>query len=1001
MAPSDPNVVYVGSGDQISGGAINEGNGVYKSTDAGRTWQHIGLDETKQIPRILVDPHDPNLVIVAAEGNLHQQSDQRGIFRSTDGGQTWQKTLFVDNEIGGQDIAWAYDNPSVMLATTVRHYNAPGAPPQFGFGQQQANAPVTTRLFKSTDEGATWTEISGHGLPKLTGRTSVAIAKGTNSSRMFIIGTFGLYRSDDGGASWKQMAAKDRRIANGQGNYTSGVYVNPNNPDIVYTLATSSYWSHDGGESFTGFKGAPGGDDPQQMWIDPTNGDRLLLGVDQGATISLDGGQNWSSWYNQPTAQVYHISVDNQFPYWVYATQQDSGSIATRSRGDFGEITPFDWLPHPGYEFGSIVADPLNPKISYAGGPGRGIVKVTYPSGQWIDVSPNMDPTLGLRQVGNQPLGWSPQDPHELLAGFQYLMATTDGGEHWKKLSPDLTQTKADIEAATKAKAKAGASTGVFKHEPLETDGADEDEQRFGGGAAIESFSCSTVAPGTIWVGTSNGLVKVTKNDGHTWEDASIPNIPNGSRADISTIDASHQDAGAAYVAVDCHNAADFHPYLYRTHDYGKTWTLIVNGLATDQPSGSFARVIRADTKRAGLLFAGTESSMYVSFDDGDHWQSLMLNLPTTSYRDIAIHENDLVVGTYGRAFWVLDDYSPLRELAASMTAEAAHLFKPGDAIRVRRSVNGDTPFPPEVPHAPNPPLGAIIYYSLGQKPTGDIKIEISDSSGNVVRHMSSAAIPPSNDPPPPVPDFWVEKPRPMPTELGLNRINWNLRHDNPPSLTHDVSQVMGAVPGETPWSPEGPLVLPGTYTVKLIVDGKSYTQTVSVKNDPRSPATMADLKAQHDLQMKLYDGAAQAYYGYQEVAAMKAAAAQISKANPGSDISAEALDFSDSLTQIGGTLGFGRMFGGGGGGNGQPPAPTFARVGTSLIGQLERLDYGDLQPTEAMQKGYAAGAKDLKTVEATWTAFKSKEVAAFNASLTKHNLSPIAVAMPESAGRK
>jgi photosystem II stability/assembly factor-like uncharacterized protein len=866
VAPSDPNVIYVGMGDLITGGGINEGNGVYKSTDAGKTWQHLGLDDTKQIPAILVDPHNPNLVLVAAQGNIHTHTDQRGLFRSTDGGKTWNKTLYVDNETGIQDIAWAYDRPNVVLAMTVRHYTAPGAARGGGAGGAGRGAaastgPTGTAMYKSTDQGLTWKAVTGGGLPTLAGRTSVAVAINTNAQRMYLIGTFGLYRSDDGGTTWRQMDAADRRIA-GSG-YLCGVYVDPKNPDIVYTMNTTSYRSTDGGNTFDAFKGAPGGDDPQQMWIDPTDGQRMFLGVDQGATVSLDGGKTWSSWYNQITGQVYHISTDNQYPYWVYATQQDSGSIAQRSRGNLGQITMLDWYPTAGYEFGHIVADPLNPNIVYAGGPSSGIVKITYPSGQWINVSPNVDASLALRKVTNQPMMWAPWNQHELLVGFQSVMSTTDGGGHWKKISPDLGYPKGQTPPQPGA--------------PAPTPG------RGGGGApaggSIESMSLSTVAPGTIWVGTNNGLIHVTKNHGLTWDDVTIAGLPNPARADISAIDSSHQDAATAYVAIDYHTTGDYRPYFYRTHDYGKIWTPIVTGLPTDQPSGSFARAIRADTKKAGLLFAGTESSMYVSFDDGDNWQLLMLNLPTTSYRDIVIHDNDLVVGTYGRGFWILDDYSPLRQMTPAIASEPAHLFKPGDAIRVRRNVNGDTPFPPEVPHAPNPPLGAIIYYYLGAKPAGDITLEILDSSGTVVRHMSSAPIPPLPDPPPPVPDYWLEKPRPMPAEPGTNRINWNIRYDNPPAFTHNYAQVMGAVKGETPASPEGPLALPGTYTLKLTVDGHTYMQTLTVRNDPRSPALATDLRAEHALQMKLRDGAVEAWDGYKQVAAVGAAEESLGRA--------------------------------------------------------------------------------------------------------------------------
>ena len=991
VAPSDPNVIYVGMGDLISGGGINEGNGVYKSTDAGKTWLHLGLDDTRQIPSILVDPRDPNIVMVAAQGNIHAHSEIRGVYRSTDGGKNWHKTLYVNDSTGIQKLARAYDQPNVVLATSVAHYNNPlaprgggapvaaGAPPagRGGRGGGGPAGPTNTKLFKSVDEGVTWRELTGGGLPNLNGRTSIAVAMNTSAQRIFLVANNGLFRSDDGGGTWRQMDAADQRIRNGQGGYNCGVYVDSKNPDIVYVLSTSSYRSTDGGTTFTGFKGAPGGDDPQQMWIDPTDGKRMFLGVDQGATVSLDGGETWSSWYNQATAQVYHVSVDNSYPYWVYATQQDAGAVATRSRGDLGEITPFDWYPTAGYEFGSIVADPVNPKIVYSGGPAAGIVKITYPSGQWINISPNLDATAGLRKVGNQPLLWSATNPHELLAGFQFLMSTTDGGMHWRKLSPDLGYPKG-VTPPPPATGGRGGRGGGASGTPA--------------GGSIESIASSSAAPGVIWVGTNNGLIKLTRNHGVTWDDVTIPDLPNPTRGDVEAIDASHQDPATAYVAIDYHGIGDYMPYFFRTHDYGKTWTKIVNGMRTDQPSGSFSRVIRADTKKAGLLFAGTESSVYVSFDDGDSWQSLMLNLPNTSYRDMVIKDNDLVVGTYGRSFWVLDDFSPLRQITPATATEPAHLFKPGDAIRVRRNVGGDTPFPPEVPHAENPPLGAIIYYHLSHEPAGQIMLDIIDAAGKPVRHLSSAPIPARTEPPPSVPDFWLEQLRPLPVGVGLNRVNWNLRYDSPPTFSHNYE--INANPGETPASPEGPLALPGVYTAKLTVDGRSYTQTFSVRNDPRSPATAADLVAQHAVQISLYGSAQKAWVGYQQVAAMRAAVAEISHGNPPADVASAARTFDSTLARVGGAGGGGRGGGGRGRGGAGPAAPpNFAAIIGTMNRQLGTLDAGDMAPSEVVRTTFVAACTELKTALTNWQAISTGDLAAFNAVLAKNNIKAVAAA--------
>src|SRR4029079_13844920 len=496
------------------------------------------------------------------------------VFRSTDGGATWTQTLFVDDSTGLQKLARAFDVPSVIFATSIAHYTPV---PSGGGRGGPPSVQASTKLFQSTDGGLTWKEIVGNGLPRLTGKASVAVAMNTNAQRVFVIGDWGLYRSDDAGATWRQMAADDQRIRNGQGGYNCGVYVDTQNPDVVYTVNTSSYKSTDGGKTFTGFKGAPGGDDPQQWWFDPTNNQRILAGYDQGAIVTLDGGATWSSWYNQSTEQIYHLSVDNACPYWVYGTQQDAGAIRTRSRGNLGAITALDWNPVPGWEWGTIVPDPLDPNTVYS--TGSGIVKITYPSEQWINVSPAVDPSRRLRTPSSQPIVFAPWNKRMLLAAFQSVWSTTDAGAHWTALSPDLGL-RPDLQGP--------ASTG-----------------------SIESMRASTVGTGIIWVGTNNGVIKVTRNGGKTWEDASVPDFRTG---EVMAVEPSHFDAGTAYVAIDEHRGGDYTPHLFRTRDFGKTWTKIITGLATDQPSGSFVKVVRNDPRRKGLLFAGTESGVYVSF---------------------------------------------------------------------------------------------------------------------------------------------------------------------------------------------------------------------------------------------------------------------------------------------------------------------------------------------------------------------------------------------------
>ncbi|MDB4905436.1 MAG: hypothetical protein JWO05_220 [Gemmatimonadetes bacterium] len=962
VAPSDPNVIYAGSGDANNGG---EGNGVWKSSDAGRTWQHIGLEGTRHIPSIVVDTRDPNIVLVGALGDLHHRDDVRGLYRSTDGGRSWTKVLHVDDVTGVQKVARAFDEPSIVFATTQRHFTAAvgvvPTPPAPRTGPDTSRS--GTALYKSVDGGVTWHEVTGGGLPRLAGRTSVAVAMHTKGQRVFLIGNFGLWRSDDGGASWRQMDAADDRVANGQGGYNCGVYVDTQDPDVVYVINTSSYKSTDGGNSFTGFKGAPGGDDPQQMWIDPTNGQRIFLGVDQGATISFDGGATWSSWYNQSTEQVYHISTDNSWPYFVYATQQDAGAIRTRSRGNLGAITPLDWNPVNGWEWGTIVPDPRDVNTVYSSG--SGIVKISYPTEQWTNVSPAADPANKLRTAFSQPIGFAPWNSKELLAGFQSMWSSLDGGAHWTKLSGDLTLAP-NADSVAIATARAG----------------------------IESFSASTLGTGVIWAGTSNGRIQVTRNHGKNWSDVTIPNLPNPTRANVYGIEASHTDPATAYAALSYSGLGDYAPYVFRTRDFGRTWTKIVDGLPSNEAGGSYVRVVRADTKRAGLLFAGTESGVHVSFDDGDHWQSLMLNLPNTSYRDITIKGNDLVVGTYGRGLWVLDDISMLREITPAMAAEPAHLFKPGDAVRMRRNVSADTPFPPEVPHALNPPEGALIYYSLAAKPAGLLTLEILDAAGHAVRHLSSAAMAPVAEAArPPHPNFWLAPLVPLPRAVGTNRVNWDLRYDAPQVFSH--SYEINANPGLTPVSPEGPLAPPGTYTVKLTVEGKTYTQVVTVVNDPRSRATTAAIAQQHALEMNIYGGMRTAWEGFQQAAALNAI---VRGGSSGAEAAlASAINsFSARLDTIAGGLDAARRIRF----RGPNPPLTFIGLSNALARQLTAQEYADMAPTPAALAAYGATCKDLKTLEANWKAVLTTDLGSYNAVLGRLGKPALASpAMPAPPG--
>jgi hypothetical protein len=975
VAPSNGNTIYVGTGDLITGGGIAEGNGMYKSTDAGATWTHIGLEKTKQIPSIIVDPRDANVVLVAAQGDIRHKSEDRGVFRSTNGGGSWTRTLFVNDSIGIQKLAIAFDRPDVVFATTVRHYTAPppsGPPvvPASGLGGgggpaggQRSQGPTGTSIYKSVDGGVTWKELAGGTLPRINGRTSIAVANGTDAQRVYFTTNNGLFRSDDGGATWKQMDAADTRVRNGQGGYNCGVYVDPKNPDVVYVFNTAAYVSRDGGNTFTGFRGAPGGDDPQQGWIDPTNGKRIILGYDQGAIVSLDGGATWSSWYNQSTEQVYHVSADNSFPYWIYASQQDAGAVRTRARGILGAVTPLDWNPVNGWEWGTILPDPLDPNTVYA--TGNGVIRISYPSEQWVNVSAAQDASLHLRANSDAPLLFDPWDPHRLLAGYQYLMSTSDGGAHWTKISPNLAYPANFPIPPDTATPKPG--------EPIP--------------GTIMSIGASTVARGLIWVGVNTGLVKVTRDNGRTWTDVSGFSMPG----QIHSVEPSHTNAAEAYVTADRRGSADYNPYVYRTRDYGKTWTLIINGLATGESNGSYARILREDLKRPGLLFLGTESAMYVSFDDGDSWQSLMLNLPTTSFRDIAFQGNDLIVGTYGRGIFVLDDYAVLRQLSDAVANEDAHLFKPDGAVRVRRNVGADTPFPADVPHALNPPDGAIIYYSLASRPSGRVTLDVLDSDGAVVRHYSSDPIAPVPEAArPPHPNFWVKVEQPLPTGAGMHRVNWDLRYDAPPAFTHSFE--INANPGLTPASPEGALVPPGTYTVRLTVNGKSHSEKVTVINDPRSPANLAALKAQDALVRKLSAAERLAWDAFQQADTTRSQLRTFTASDSTSAAAKTIREYIAKLDTLGGAApASGGGFGGFGGANARP---TLVQLVNRFLNQLGNFENGDVAPTVAMLAAYQSACNDLGKSITAWRAINGADLTALNAALTAAGRTPLAKAV-------
>jgi photosystem II stability/assembly factor-like uncharacterized protein len=821
VAPSNPQIIYVGTGESDMRSDISYGDGVYKSTDGGTTWRNIGLRDSQNIGRILVDSHDPNIVLAAALGHAFGPNAERGVYRSTDGGATWTKVLSKNDDTGAIDLCWDAANPAIIYAALWQTRRPPWSvyAPTSGPG---------SGLYKSTDSGVTWTQVIGHGFPSEgLGRIGLTIPPGQNGKRLYAVVDAhdgGIYRSDDAGENWRRVSA-DRRVWQ-RGWYFGGITADPRNPDVVYVMDTAIYRSTDGGEHFEAIKGAPGGDDYHSLWIAPDDPQRMILGSDQGTAISVDGAATWSSWFNQPTAQFYHVITDDRFPYRVYGSQQDSGTAAVSSRSDYGQITFRDWSPIGGEESGYIVVDRADPDTVYGGGPFGVVRRFNWITGQSFDISPSAIryDNEKLRFTWTSPLVDSPRDPHVLYLGAQFVLRSNDRGQSWQAISPDLTVKNANAATA-----------------PGSNDAPKKEEAR----GVVYTIAASPLRSGEIWAGTDNGLIQLTLDDGARWSNVTPPDIAEWSQ--ISLIEASPHDAAVAYAAVDRHQVDDFNPYIYRTRDFGKTWQKIV----TDLPAGGYVHAVQEDPKRKGLLFAGTELGVFVSFDDGDHWQPLQNNLPVTSIRDLAIHGDDLVVATHGRSFWILDGTAPLREWTGTIAAEDAHLFHPANAIRIRRSENHDTPLPLETPVGQNPPSGAIFDYFLKSSATSEVMLEIHDQQGNLVRRYSSADKAPAVSEAPEIQKYWLPKFTTLPNSAGMHRFVWDLRYAPPTSMRHeyDMTAIIGS---GTVLLPEGPLVLPGEYEVELKVGGQTYKSTVQVEMDPRVKIAREDLEHQLALEQKV-----------------------------------------------------------------------------------------------------------------------------------------------------
>jgi photosystem II stability/assembly factor-like uncharacterized protein len=945
VAPSDANVIYVGSGEADMRSSISMGNGMYKSSDAGKTWKQIGLGDTRHIGRILVDPHDANRVFVAALGHAYGPNAERGVFRSTDGGNHWKKVLFHDENTGAIDLAFEPGNPKTIYAALWQTRRPPWSiyAPSNGPG---------SGLYRSNDGGDHWQAVTGNGLPaEGLGRMGIAFAP-SDAKRIYLIVDAkegGLYRSDDGGQTWQHIS-KDKRIW-GRGWYFNEVTVDPNNADVVYVPNTSTYRSVDGGKTFTVFKGDPTGPDYHELWVDPDDSQRMILSCDQGAVVTHNGGETWSSWLNQATGQFYHVVTDNQFPYWVYGAQQDSGSAATPSTSKYRALNFHDWRPlEAGDENGYMAPDPLNPGVIYGGF----VSRQDFSNEQIQEVPPTLAQSGQFRRTWTLPLVFSPIDPHVLYFGAQVLFRTVDGGNSWQAISPDLTREDpglpGNLDAATAADAPKGKRRGV-----------------------IYTISPSAVKAEEIWAGTDDGQIQLTLDEGRNWQNITPAELTPWSK--VTHIEASHSEAGTAYAAVDRHRLEDDQPYLYRTRDFGKSWQRVTNGI----PNGSFLNCVREDPYRRGLLYACTEKGVYVSFDDGDDWQPLQLNLPVTSVRDLVVHEDDLVIATFGRSFWVLDNVTPLRQIDAQVATADIWLYQPGTAYRVRPGNDQSTPVPEDEALAANAPNGAMLDYYLKEKAVGPVELEIFDSDGRRVRRFASNdEVHKANPDELSFPASWAREPQALSADAGMHRFVWDLRYPLPRGVRASF------------WRPSGPLALPGKYTIRLTAHGQSSTQTLMVKMDPRVKTPQGELVQQFELASKLTARQGEVAAAVLKIEELrKEIEARRKEAAEKAEVVQALMDVSRKLEALAETETEPRygVYGLALPRNGQE---DLRKVDAALSGLISIVESADVAPTADARTAGEQWEKAAQEALARWAAFQKEDLARVNELLQKANLKPL-----------
>jgi photosystem II stability/assembly factor-like uncharacterized protein len=969
-APSDPNTLYVGTGESCIRGDISYGDGVYKSLDAGKTWTHIGLEDTQHIARILVDPHNPDIVFVAALGHAYGPNAERGVFRSTDGGKSWQKVLYQDDKTGAIDLAFDPNNSHILFAALWQASRSPWGLYSGGPG---------SGLYKSSDGGITWKKLEGHGLPKgVLGRIGVAV--GADSNRVYALieaaENGGLYRSDDGGDSWHHVT-DDHRFTQ-RAWYFTHIFADPKSADTLYILNTGMYRSIDGGSTFTSIS-APHGD-RHGLWIDPANPNRMIESDDGGATISADGGKSWTTQDNQPTAQFYHVATDNQFLYRLYGAQQDNSTVSIASRSDNGAIGETDYYDVAGGESGFVIPDPRNPNIVYAGSYDGLITRFDKSTGQAQDISAwPLNPMghgaadLVHRFQWTAPIALSPSDPNVLYHGAEVLFKSADAGMSWSAISPDLTRND---------KSKQQSAGGPITQDNTSVEYYD----------TIFAIAESPLDKNEIWVGTDDGLVQLTRDGGKNWTNVTSKEFGDWSL--ISIIDPSPHDAATAYVAVDRHRLDDHRPYIFKTTDYGKTWRSIANNL----PPNSYVHVVREDPVRKGMLYAGTESGIWVSFDDGAHWQSLQWNLPVAPVHDLTVHNDDLIVATHGRAFWILDDILPLRESPGALLAgaqpagigpaaappEDVHFFKPRLAYRTRI---GAFPIRAGMALGQNPPEGAILDYSLKDAPKDPVSLEILGAKGEVIRKFTSKKTEEES-----APDegegFRRGGGEPLPAEKGFNRFVWDLRYER-----------ATRVPRLITWggSGQGPLVVPGTYQARLRVAGKDYTQSFEVKEDPRVQATQADLEMQLELALKIRDSIDRAHDAVNQITELRAQLDALHKrlagdqknkelASAAEDLRKKMAAVEDSLVQLKSKTG-------------EDPLNYPNQPADQMVALDSTVEDADAAPTAQSYTVFGLLSKQINASLDKWKELQEKDLAAFNDSVAKAGVPAVSVAPEKKEG--